>query len=129
KLRLPSTWLDKCHAVEPLNLVLDSDPPIKTHQVRAKLEEHVLAVVHDFAGARVFVRTGSSSEVGAALENRHLESAFSECTSSGEAGKAAADYCGIGSFCLIPGRLWRPRTWGGTAREKSCGVGCFWILM
>ena len=95
---MPSTWLDKCHAVEPLNLVLDSDPPIKTHQVRAKLEEHVLAVVYHFARAWVFVGTGAATEIGTALENSHLESALGECASGGQASQTAADYRDVGFF-------------------------------
>jgi hypothetical protein len=88
---LPSTWLDKCHTVEPLNLLLNSDSPIEADEIGAKFEEHVLAIVHDFAGSGVFVGAGAASEVGAALENSYLESAFGEGTSRGEAGEAAAD--------------------------------------
>jgi len=100
KVGLPSTWFDKCHAIKPLNFVLNSDSSIEIDQIGAELEEHMLAIVYDFAGAGVFVGTGPAAEVGAALENIHPESAPGECTTSREAGEATTDDRNIAFFAL-----------------------------
>jgi len=98
KRRLPSPRFDKCHAVEPLNFVLDPDSSIEIDEIGAELEEHVLAVVYHFARAWVFVGTGAATEIGTALENSHLESALGECASGGQASQTAADYRDVGFF-------------------------------
>ena len=60
--------LDERHLVVPADLVGDSDAVIELHQVCAKAKEDVLAVVNDFARARLFPGRGPAAEEGTLLE-------------------------------------------------------------
>jgi hypothetical protein len=85
---LPSARLDEGHAIEPLNLVVDSDPPVKVDQIGAQLEQDMLAVVDNLASARVFVGTGAASDIGTTFEYSDLKPTFSEGAASRKAGEA-----------------------------------------
>src|SRR6266851_272503 len=93
---LPSAGFDESHAIEPADFAFDSDGAVKREQVSARAEEHVLAVVHNFAGAGMFVRGGATAEVRASLKNGHAEAAAGEGTGGRQSGESASDdgYCG-----------------------------------
>ena len=75
EFRLPSARLDEGHAIEPADFVFDADGFVEREQIGAGAEEDVLAVVHDFAGAGMFVGRSAAAEVGAALEDGDAEAA------------------------------------------------------
>jgi hypothetical protein len=58
---LPSARFDERHTIEPANFIFNADGAVEGDQVGAEGEENVLAVVHDFAGARVLVRRSPST--------------------------------------------------------------------
>ena len=68
----------KCQVIVPANLPLDAEARIELDQIRATAQQHVLAVVHHFAGAGMLVGRGASAEKGTALKQRHLKSAVGE---------------------------------------------------
>jgi hypothetical protein len=51
----------------------DADAVIELHEIGAQAEEHVLAVVHDFAGAGMFPGGGAAAEEGTLLEEGDAE--------------------------------------------------------
>src|SRR5450432_3079782 len=93
---LPSARLDEGHAIEPANFIFDADGFVERQQICAGAEQDVLAVVHDFAGAGMFVGGGASAEVGAAFEDGDLKAAASKGARGGNSGESASDdgYCG-----------------------------------
>ena len=56
--------LDEIHPVVPANLIGDADPFVKLDQVRAQPEQHVLAVVHHFAGAGMLLGRSAAPRNG-----------------------------------------------------------------
>jgi hypothetical protein len=77
--------------IEPANSVFNSDLLVEGNQIGAKLEEHMLAVVHDFARRRMFVGRGASAEKRAAFEESDAESTFRQRTRGRETGETATD--------------------------------------
>src|SRR5258708_5141701 len=73
--RLSSSRLDESHAIEPADFVCDADGFVKREQVGAGTEEHVLAVIHNFAGAWMFVGRSASANERAAFEHGYVEAA------------------------------------------------------
>ena len=70
-----SARLKKSQPVVPANLVFDAQSLVELDQVGAAAEQHVLAVVHDFAGAGMLIRRSASAEIGTALEQGHAKAA------------------------------------------------------
>src|SRR5689334_22688467 len=60
-------------------------------EIGAAAEEDVLAIVHNFAGAGMFIGGGASAHVGAALKESDLNSDMGERAACGEAGETTAD--------------------------------------
>ncbi len=74
--------LQKGQPVIPANFLLHADVPVKLHEVGAAAEQHVLAVVHHLAGARMLVGRCASAEIGAAFKQSHAKTAIGERASS-----------------------------------------------
>src|SRR5260370_4782550 len=94
--RLSASRLDESHAIEPADFVCDADGFVKREQVGAGTEEHMLAVIHNFAGARMFVRRRASAKERAAFEHGHVEAAASKGARRRQTGESASDdyHCG-----------------------------------
>src|SRR5882762_4336957 len=86
-----SAGFDEGEAVEPFDFFLNAKLFIEVNQIGAAAQQDVLAVVHDLAGAGVFVRGGASAHVGAAFEESHLAARVGEGAPGGEAREASAD--------------------------------------
>src|SRR5208282_3883845 len=63
---------------------------VEIEQVGTAPEQHMLAIVDNFAGAGVLIRGGAPAQVGTALKQRHAKSGFRQGAASGEAGQPAA---------------------------------------
>jgi len=68
---LPPPRLYENQALEPADLFFHPDAAVKIHQVGATTQQHVLAVVHHFAGAGMLVGGGAAAKIGAALEEAY----------------------------------------------------------
>src|SRR6185312_1103280 len=90
--RLAAAGFDKSERVIPANLVFHADALVEIDQVRAAAQQNVLAVVHNFAGARMFVGRSASPEVGTLFEEPDAESATRQGASGGQSGQAAANH-------------------------------------
>jgi hypothetical protein len=81
-----ASGLEERQLLIPANLVFDSGAAIEIDQVGAASEQHVLAIVDNFASSGVLIRRGASSEVRTALKYRHAKPGFSQCAPRGKAG-------------------------------------------
>ncbi len=79
--------------VEPAEFVERADAAVKVDEIGAAAEEEMLAVVDDFAGARVLVGRCASADVGAALNEAHFVAGVGECLRGGESGDTSPDDC------------------------------------
>ena len=76
----------------PANFVLNSGAAIEIEQVGAAAEQHMLAIVDNFAGAGMLIRRGAAAEIRAAFKQSHAKTSFGQGASSGEAGQPASGY-------------------------------------
>jgi hypothetical protein len=68
-----TTGLDERQAVKPLDLVFGTKPAVQVDQVGATAEQNVLAVVHYFARAWMFVGRSATSHERTTFEDRDIE--------------------------------------------------------
>src|SRR5579864_7868750 len=98
--RAPAARLDHGHPGGPADFLFDTDALVEPDEVGAAPEKDVLAVVDDFADARMQVRGSAAAEVGAALGELHVVAGLSERASGAHAGYSAADD-GDGAECEL----------------------------
>ena len=60
--------LEKRQAIVPADLVRDSEALVELDEIGAAAEQHVLAVVDDFAGAGMLVGRSAAAQIGPPLE-------------------------------------------------------------
>src|SRR5215510_5919754 len=88
-----STRLDENQFLEPLNLIADAKLLVEVDQVGAAAEQHMLAVVHYFAGTRMFIRRRAPAHIRTALEQRDVKIGTSKRTAGGQPGETGANNC------------------------------------
>ena len=100
--------LDEVHFVEPADFVFHADAAVELDEVGADAEEHVLAVIYDFASTGMLVGRCATAEIGTALEKCHAEAGIGEGAGGGETGEAASGdgYGGLWGALRHSG-LWR----------------------
>ncbi len=54
--------------VVPANFVFNAETLVKLDQIGAAAEQHMLAVVHDFAGAGMLIGRGAATQIRTPLE-------------------------------------------------------------
>jgi hypothetical protein len=54
-------------------LIGDADPLVELDQIRAETKKHMLAIVHNFAGARMLPRRGSAAQKRPLLKQGYTE--------------------------------------------------------
>src|SRR5258708_36371931 len=86
-----SAGFDEGEAVEALDFFLPAQLLIEMNQIGAASQKDVLAVVHDLAGAGVFVGGGSSAHVRAAFEEGYVATRVGKGAPGREACEASAD--------------------------------------
>src|SRR5215831_19228053 len=89
--RNTTTGFDEVHSIEPADLIGNTDSFVELHQVRADAEQHVLAVVDDFARTGMLVRRGAASEKRALLEQGNAEADVGKRTSGSQSGETTSD--------------------------------------
>ena len=82
--------LDEGHVIVPANFIFHSDAAVELDEVGADAEEHVLTVVHHFAGAGMLVGRGTATEIRAALKESDAEAGVRERAGRSESGEATA---------------------------------------
>jgi hypothetical protein len=92
--------LDHRHLAGPVDAARGADAAIETDEIGAAAEEHVLAVVNDFAHAGMKIRTGAPAQVAASLDEPHGESGIGEGAGRAHAGHAASNH-GDGLRCAL----------------------------
>jgi hypothetical protein len=73
-----------------VNFFEDTDAFVQANEVGAAAEEHVLAVVYDFANAGMQIRRGAATEISAAFDKLYAEASLGESTGSTDTGDSAA---------------------------------------
>ena len=63
---LPSRF-EKCHAIEPTNLICNSKLPIEANKIGTAAEKNVLAVIDHLACAGMLIRRCASTDIRASL--------------------------------------------------------------
>ena len=79
--------------VVPADLLFHTEAAIEFDEIGTAAQEHVLAVVHNFAGAGQLVRRCAPTQVGTPLEQFNLISRVSQRASRSKAGESATDNC------------------------------------
>src|SRR5260221_8790205 len=104
-----SSRLEEGQLLIPANFVLHSRAPVEIEQVGAAAEQHMLAIVDNFAGTGMLIRRGAPAEIRAALKKGHAKTRFGEGAPGGEAGQSASGYrdCRILCRIRIDGGRWR----------------------
>jgi hypothetical protein len=95
-----------------VNAVRDTDAAVKTREICAAAEEHMLAIIDDLFHSRMQIGTGTTAQVAAALDELHAQAGFGQGAGRAHAGYAATDnrdsLSGIlpqsGQFLLHPPR-------------------------
>ena len=98
-----SAWFEESQPVVPANLVFDAQPFVESDEVRAAAEQHVLAVVHHFAGARMLIRRSASAEIRPALEQGHPKATLGKGAPGGESRQSTPHHGDSGNFAVGPG--------------------------
>src|SRR5215813_10743543 len=88
-----SAWLDENQFLEPLNLAADAKLLVEVDQVGAAAEQHMLAVVHYFAGTRMFIRRRAPAHIRTALEQRDVKIGTSKRTAGGQPSETCTHNC------------------------------------
>src|SRR6266403_2671196 len=96
-----SSRLEERQFLIPANFVLNPRATIEIEQVGAAAEQHMLAIVDNFAGARMLIRRGAPAKIGAALKQGHAKPSFGQGTSSGQASQPTSSYCDCRRICRI----------------------------
>src|SRR5260221_11822769 len=82
--------LDKRHGVRPTDILLDSNATIELNEVCATAEQHMLAVVDDFAGTGMLIRRRATTQVRTPLKQGHAETGSGKGASSGQSSQTAS---------------------------------------
>src|SRR5450755_2282893 len=88
-----SSGLEEGKLLIPANLVLNSGAPIEIEKVGATAEQHMLAIIDNFASAGMLIRRGAAAKIRASLKQRHLKPRFRQGASCGKAGQASSGDC------------------------------------
>ena len=86
----PTSGFDHRHLAGPADAVRDPDAPVKTNEIRAAAEEHVLTVVDNLANARMQIRTGTPAQVAAPFDQFDAQPGLGQRAGRAHAGHAAA---------------------------------------
>src|SRR5580693_4003161 len=82
--------VEKMDGVFPVDTVESADAAVEIEKVDAAAEEDVLAIVEDFAGLGIFIRTGASAEGFAGFDEGDGVAGGCECDGGGHAGQATS---------------------------------------
>src|ERR1700687_854245 len=82
--------LEECQLLIPANFFLNSGAPIEIEQVGAAAEQHMLAIVNNFAGTGMLIRRRAPAEIRATLKEGHAKPGFGEGASGREARQPAS---------------------------------------
>ena len=138
--RAPPSRLDHGHIAGPADAVGDPDAPVEAGKVGAAAEEHVLAIVDDFADTRMEMGRGPSAEVGTPLDQLDAQPGFGQGAGGAHAGNPPA-HNGDSSLHFVvrqkgapapsePGprtrfRVFAPKArWRGAKRHRNPRAGC-----
>src|ERR1041385_6441450 len=89
--RMTAAGFDEGHVIEPADFIFDSNGAIEHQEVGTTAEEHVLAVVYNFAGCGMLVGRRASAEKRTALEDGQMKSAWRKRRGGSGAGQSASD--------------------------------------
>ena len=77
--------LQKGQPVIPANLFFHANVPVELQQIGAAAQQHMLAVVDDFAGAGMLVGRRSAAKERARFKKGHAKAAVSQRASASQA--------------------------------------------
>src|SRR5580765_8990391 len=103
-----STRLNKREFVKPTDLPAYSQALIKMDEVGTAAKQHMLAVVHHLARARMLIRRRSAAHIGPPLKKRNAQPCIGERAARRQPGQSAADDCD-GLLCSISAHAMRSR--------------------
>jgi hypothetical protein len=77
--------------VKELDAIRDAESLVEPHQLGAAGEEHVLAVIEEFAGAWIFEACCAATQESASLDKNRVEASVCERCTGCDAGEAASN--------------------------------------
>src|SRR5580704_8727105 len=101
--RSSSARFEESQPIVPANLPFDAQPFIELDQVGAAPQQHMLAIVHHFAGAGMLIGRSASAEIRPALKEGHAKAATGKGATSREARQSATDYRNSEILCRMLG--------------------------
>src|SRR6185437_4510548 len=90
--RLAAAGFNKRERLIPANLIFHANTLIELNDIRASAEQNMLAVVHHFSGAGMFVGGSAAAQVRTLFEEGDAETADRQSASGGQSREAAANH-------------------------------------